>query len=84
MNDDHNVWSLRWLLLFALLLTPPQVLPAQKTVAAASKRADSSITVNGQLTRTVDIGSETPRWILKLKEPLIYGHDAHRTIEVDL
>jgi hypothetical protein len=34
MNDDHNVWSLRWLLLFALLLTPPQVLPAQKTVGA--------------------------------------------------
>ncbi len=84
MNDDHNVWSLRWLLLFALLLTPPQVLPAQKTVAAASKRADSSITVNGQLTRTVDIGSGTPRWILKLKEPLIYGQAAHRTIEVDL
>ena len=86
MNNDHNVWGLRWLLLLGLLLTPRQVLAVtiQTPVAAASKQVDSFLTVNGQLTRAVDIGSETPRWILRLEEPLIYRKTEYKTIEVDL
>jgi hypothetical protein len=57
---------------------------ASSTQAQQSYTADSFLTVNGQLSRTVDLGSETPRWILRLEEPFIYGKTEYKTIEVDL
>ena len=88
MNTDYSLWSLstRWFFLLVLLLTPRQARPVQgqETVAAASKKADSLITVNGQLSRTPASGSESHRWVLRLGKPLLYGNTEYKIVEVDL